>query len=851
MLLPFVIVHIMQSYQSYRNQSHYSVSQHETRWIIAYLCFIAAGITLLFAALMFSASVRAVDERYWWVYPGSMVVSGILAYSLLNQSSTPNHRTYTFTWSVFGIIGFVLAVGIIFVFNQLSGVQYIQYDNNGGHWPLFMIASVIFGAIGAAIASTTPILTEISRRWFVFRGIGMSFYALGMILTILYTQSRGPWIGGIIGVLALSTLIVISLRRHDQRRQHARASVWTRVLAVKGLLVILGVAALLIFNLSDHPTIVAWRELPYIGRMGRLLEVDQATGLVRWLIWVGDEHADGAIGLIRADPVRTIIGWGPETMFVTYSQHYPPSLANIEARGASPDRAHQMLLDELITRGLLGFASLILVVGAALRHGWRTIDGATTHQTRFLAAAALSAIVAHGVEGLSGIPIVATLLLFWVAIALIVVLPRLVTSPADAPTPSVPPAVAPRPSAKRMRRQSRASIEHAPPVAVTSRPLPVLVGYAAIVIGAMALSWHVNIAPMIADTVYQRAQSIIDRPSATAAQLIDGTSQLVTAISLDPYQDFYYLSFGRGLLAISAQQIARDGIGVPSTQPINIDDVVHMTPFGLRTFLSQHHAIDLLELAHMSLDRARQLSPLNKDHYANLGRLYVFWRQHDNQNQQLLPQAESWYRRGADIAPYDVTILNEWAGVLLTMNRIDEADSILQRSMTLDPRYLDTAVRRAELTRLRGDVDASIDQYLAVLARDPHALDAHIIALARSLGTAHPEALLRLRDGYVAVLTQTPDDIRIHAIIGLLSDRAGDRERAAAAFRAIIARQPANLEARRNLTIVLSGMLRYEEAYSEAQQMLTLATPDRVNATERDALGRLVDWLDARRSATP
>jgi tetratricopeptide (TPR) repeat protein len=253
----------------------------------------------------------------------------------------------------------------------------------------------------------------------------------------------------------------------------------------------------------------------------------------------------------------------------------------------------------------------------------------------------------------------------------------------------------------------------------------------------------------------------------------------------------------------------------------------------------------------MSLDRARQLSPLNKDHYANLGRLYVFWRQHDNQNQQLLPQAESWYRRGADIAPYDVTILNEWAGVLLTMNRIDEADSILQRSMTLDPRYLDTAVRRAELTRLRGDVDASIDQYLAVLARDPHALDAHIIALARSLGTAHPEALLRLRDGYVAVLTQTPDDIRIHAIIGLLSDRAGDRERAAAAFRAIIARQPANLEARRNLTIVLSGMLRYEEAYSEAQQMLTLATPDRVNATERDALGRLVDWLDARRSATP
>ncbi len=678
----------------------------------------------------------------------------------------------------------------------------------------------------------------------------MLIYAIVLVSTIIFTQSRGPWIGGITGVLALSTVTIIAIWRHDRRHQNPRARLWARVLAAKGFTIVLGIAALLIFNLSDHPTIVAWRDIPYVGRMGRLLEVDQATGLVRRLIWTGDEHAGGAIGLIRSDLARSLIGWGPETMFVIFSRHYPPSLATIEARGASPDRSHQMFLDELITRGVLGLASLLLVMLAAFRQGWRVIERASTHEQRLLAAAAMSAITAHGVEGLSGIPIVATLLMFWIAIALIIVLARLAEAPPAEPAPPPEDTRTATPS-RRARRRARAPAGHAPAEGDTAPRPRRLVGYAGIVVVTSLLSWQVNIAPMIADAAYQRAQSTIDRPSATMDQLIDSTGQLVAAISLDPRQDFYYLSLGRGLLAISAQRIASDGLGTPSASTVALDALLQMTPFTLHTLLRQRDAVELLELAAMALERARELAPLNKDHYANLGRMFLFWHQQDGADRQLLARAESWYRRGAEIAPQDVTILNEWAGVLLRLERIDEADAILQRSLMLDPTYLDTAVRRAELTRLRGDVDAATDQYLAVIAREPHALDAQIIALARALGETHPAALARLRDGYAATLATAPDDVRIHAIIGLLSDRAGDRERAAVAFRAIIERQPQNLEARRNLTLVLSGMLQYDAAYLEARQMLALATPERVNAAERDALGRLVEWLDAQRRTTP
>lgn len=42
------------------------------------------------------------------------------------------------------------------------------------------------------------------------------------------------------------------------------------------------------------------RGVPYIGRMGTLLETDSGTGLVRRLIWAGDDKAGGAIGLISS-----------------------------------------------------------------------------------------------------------------------------------------------------------------------------------------------------------------------------------------------------------------------------------------------------------------------------------------------------------------------------------------------------------------------------------------------------------------------------------------------------------------------------------------------------------------------
>ncbi len=109
-------------------------------------------------------------------------------------------------------------------------------------------------------------------------------------------------------------------------------------------------------------TLDEWRELPTIGRFGQILEADTGTGLVRVLIWEGViellkpheplQYPDGSEDSFNF--LRPILGYGPESMYVAYNHFYPPELANIEARNASPDRSHNETFDALVITGLAG-----------------------------------------------------------------------------------------------------------------------------------------------------------------------------------------------------------------------------------------------------------------------------------------------------------------------------------------------------------------------------------------------------------------------------------------------------------------------------------------------------------------
>jgi tetratricopeptide (TPR) repeat protein len=138
------------------------------------------------------------------------------------------------------------------------------------------------------------------------------------------------------------------------------------------------VAFLIVFNLPGSP-IASWRELPYIGRLGRVFETETGTGLVRVLIW------KGAVDMVtphepiqypsgqpdRLNLLRPLIGYGPESMFVAYNRFYPAYLAHAEARKASPDRSHNETFDALVITGLAGFVAYILLFGSVFYYGYK------------------------------------------------------------------------------------------------------------------------------------------------------------------------------------------------------------------------------------------------------------------------------------------------------------------------------------------------------------------------------------------------------------------------------------------------------------------------------------------------
>ncbi|NLE76830.1 MAG: tetratricopeptide repeat protein [Chloroflexi bacterium] len=83
------------------------------------------------------------------------------------------------------------------------------------------------------------------------------------------------------------------------------------------------------------------------------------------LIW------EGAVELLRRDPLRAVVGYGPEAMYVAYNQVYPPDLAHYEARNASPDRAHNETFDALLMTGVLGFLAYFALFGSVFYYSLR------------------------------------------------------------------------------------------------------------------------------------------------------------------------------------------------------------------------------------------------------------------------------------------------------------------------------------------------------------------------------------------------------------------------------------------------------------------------------------------------
>ncbi len=603
-----------------------------------------------------------------------------------------------------------------------------------------------------------------SSRWFAWMQlISLSLLLLLTIAIIYFTQSRGPEIGLIAGVMVF-LLAVLWMRR-----------MWKSLSLVGGVLALF-IAFLVVFNLPNSP-IAEWRNLPYIGRLGTITQLDEGTGKVRTLIW------QGAFNLIKSDPLRMVIGWGPESMYVAYNKYYPSDLQHWELRNATPDRSHNAYIDQMVTMGISGELAWLLLLGSFLFFVWKALRQTKTFASQALILGLTGGVISHLVEISVGIQIAATYTYFYTYLGVFVALtffiektlqpsqdsgdadarlreqtnftdqpklergmmrvfdalnPRPVlalagagnsaagpitvafaatsnrggsstqsgsprkgsgnrnkanqppTRPVIVPparpangnvTPVTPPTngsasaingsaaptngnaaskisavasgtpvmPAPLPQSQIQRASSRQRVASGRVDQAKMRPLTRWVNntafvwvYATLAIVAILFIWLVNINLVYADMLYKQGQS------ADAQQVWPQSVQLYQqAINLQPDQDYYYLFMGRSYMEWSKN-------------PGRFEQ--------LTTAQASQRRDQLILQSEQTLLKALSLNPMNTDHYANLGRLYIYWggvlggnTANSQQALATMQKGVGYYQQAVKLSPQNAQIWNELA----------------------------------------------------------------------------------------------------------------------------------------------------------------------------------------------
>lgn len=267
------------------------------------------------------------------------------------------------------------------VYIFILAIQLLTIYWSGSRGPLIGLGVGLFAFVLILLVSLRETVEDKeTRKWrdYLPALVFISPAVLALLLSGVFVESN-PLIGFLtfLGVVVLSVLtifILVALRR---------GQTW---LWLSWILVAVFMAGwLLLFNLRVDQTsayrsipvvsgvlraMEEWREIPVIGSYGKMLDPTNTTGReksgrVRVLIWQGVvdllqphqplQYPDG-----QTDPfnwLRPLIGYGPESMYVAYNAFYPPELATVESRNASPDRSHNETFDTLIITGLAGLVA--------------------------------------------------------------------------------------------------------------------------------------------------------------------------------------------------------------------------------------------------------------------------------------------------------------------------------------------------------------------------------------------------------------------------------------------------------------------------------------------------------------
>jgi hypothetical protein len=287
----------------------------------------------------------------------------------------------------------------------------------GSYWPSCRWGLVAWGIVGAAAWAFRGHPVDRPADSVLTASLLAGLLA-GQVLVVILSQGRGAFVGMLVGLSVVAFAFLV------------RRRAWKALTAV-----VLGLVALIAFlallNLSRSPA-VSLRNVGLLSRLSHVADLRHPSpGWFRVQVWRG--ILDGWRRQLRGEEMipglsprmRSVLGYGPETQLLVLDRMAGPFLGalptRVEGRRTQyvADRAHNVLLEQLVTGGLGGAALWGLLVGSLLVVGISRIRASASPGEATMRLGVLGAVLGHVTEGQVGIATAMPLVLFWLVAGLL------------------------------------------------------------------------------------------------------------------------------------------------------------------------------------------------------------------------------------------------------------------------------------------------------------------------------------------------------------------------------------------------------------------------------------------------
>jgi tetratricopeptide (TPR) repeat protein len=288
------------------------------------------------------------------------------------------------------------------------------------------------------------------------------------------------------------------------------------------------------------------------------------------------------------------------------------------------------------------------------------------------------------------------------------------------------------------------------------------------------------------------------------------------AIALAPNEDFYCLSYGRALFGKAA-----------SLPPGKQKDALYAKIYEI-------------------MNRAHLINPLNTDHLANLGLLYIRWAESDSSAEgraEKLKKAHMYYELAAKGSPRKTVIMNNWSKVYAAEGNYEGAIAKLKHSLTLDDKIGATYFTLADIYMAMGRMDDAVLSYRKGTEVEPGNAEA-VAALAH----------LYYRQGKIKEATETslkalsidPKLMKAHSLLGLIYYKSGRLPQAISENLEIVKVSPGDIQSHRNLAVIYEQSGQMGNAIKHMEKVIALS-PE----SERVRLAPALEQMKARMGNVP